>query len=156
MAANCDYVFFPWWPKDGDDWLHHEDTELARRLIPGKRVFIRTRSSGPFDIYTYGEESFRARPVLSYEIDGDGFRVGDHVEVYFRMGTRSLISEIAEMQYSTYCHRIIYRLRSRDLLSEQCYFASDFKRLVPATLPDPDRSIQIAPPTDISSYRLQD
>lgn len=154
MAAEFDYVFFPWWPEDGDEWLRPDGVDVARRLIPGRRVFLRSRESDEWTRYAYGDESFFAKPALSIIVKGEGIRVGDFVEVCFRLGAQSLIAEVREMQYSLYHDCIEYRLKNRDLLLERRFTSAEFRRLDPAHLPDPDPEVLIAPPSDPATYRL--
>ena len=78
------YGVFPWWPQDGNDWLHPEDVAIARRLIPSRRVFRRDGESGPFVILHYGATKLRVLPSLWQEVSFEGFDMGDWVEVVSR------------------------------------------------------------------------
>ena len=57
MKVDPKYGYYPWWPEDGNDWVHPEDVELARQMIPSPRVFRRDGEQGPFVILHYGDRS---------------------------------------------------------------------------------------------------
>ena len=38
LKTDPKYGHYPWWPEDGDQWVHPEDIELARSMIPSPRV----------------------------------------------------------------------------------------------------------------------
>ena len=81
MKTDPKYGYYPWWPEDGDAWLHPEDVELGRSLIPSYRIFRRDGSEGPFGWLHYGEVRLRVKPTLWKEVSPEGFEIGDWVEV---------------------------------------------------------------------------
>ena len=75
------------WPEDGEDWIHPNDLEVARSLIPSKRVFRKEDCFDPilknlgYVEYSYGDRSFRGLPTLWYEVSSNGYELGDSVEL---------------------------------------------------------------------------
>ncbi|MEQ8837344.1 MAG: hypothetical protein RID07_11120, partial [Lacipirellulaceae bacterium] len=67
------YGYYPWWPEDGNAWLHPEEVELARSLIPSNRVFRREQKPGEFDLLVYGNHTLRVRHVLWKEVQSEGY-----------------------------------------------------------------------------------
>jgi hypothetical protein len=156
---NLDYVTFPWWPEDGCDWIQLEDVEIAKRLVPGKRVFSHVQTDTPFQLYEYGDESFRALPRLQKRVKGDGLLVGDRVEIRSRLGRRRpIIATICDMFWDDYNDRIEYRIRYRDLRSAANYGSEEFERLIPPVLPPAEIEITVPLPADDSAddfvYRI--
>jgi hypothetical protein len=84
LKTDPKYGFYPWWPEDGDDWLHPEDVAAARELIPSPRVFRRDGQAGPFLVLHYGDVRLRVKHTLWQEVPGEGFEIGDWVEVLSR------------------------------------------------------------------------
>ena len=41
LKTDPKYGYFPWWPQDGNDWLHPDDVAIARSMIPSNRMFRR-------------------------------------------------------------------------------------------------------------------
>lgn len=144
---NLDYVTFPWWPEDGCDWIQAEDIATAKRLVPGNRVFLHTPLETDFQLYEYGDESFRALPRLQKRVKGDGLLVGDRVEIRSRLGRRRpIIATICDMFWDDYNDRIEYRIRYRDLKSAANYASEEFERLIPPVLPPAEVEITIPLP----------
>ena len=84
MKTDPKYGCYPWWPEDGDDWLHPEDVATAREMIPSPRVFRRDGEHGPFVVLYYGDVRLRVRRTLWQVVAWEGFEVGDWVEVLSR------------------------------------------------------------------------
>ena len=145
-----EYVTFPRWPIDGVDWLHPDDIDAARELIPGNRVLLRLRlPDAVSDAFQYGDLSFRAKPALQFGVRGDGLIVGDRVEVRSRMGRRrAIIGTICQMFWSEARKCVEYHIRHRELESEASYVADDFVRLIPPYLPHPEPFINIEPKSE--------
>lgn len=78
------YGYYPWWPEDGDGWLHPEDVEQARQMIPSLRIFRRDGGRGPYVVLHYGQIRLRVKRTLWQEIDAVAFEMGDWVEVRSR------------------------------------------------------------------------
>jgi hypothetical protein len=119
---------YPWWPEDGDAWLHPDDVRLARRLIPSTRVFRDLGRDGAFQVLSYGKLRLRVRPTLRQAVHGDGFELGDRVEVCSHLGkNRPIVATISEMRWSARYRLIHYRLRSRNMTLARRYTAEDLR-----------------------------
>jgi hypothetical protein len=130
MRAEPEYRVYPRWPEDGEAWIHPEDVRLARRLIPGTRVFRYRGREGSYLILTYGKHRLRVKPTLRQAIPGDGFDLGDCVEVCSKMGkNRPLVATIGDMRWSARYGMIQYRLRSRNMMLARRYTADDLRPL---------------------------
>ena len=81
LKTDPKHGYYPWWPEDGDDWVHPEDVERARALIPSPRIWRRDGESGDYLLLYYGDERLRVRRTLWREAPFEGFEVGDQVEV---------------------------------------------------------------------------
>lgn len=84
LKTDPKYGHFPWWPEDGDGWVHPEDVALAREMIPSERVFCRDGEAGAFAVMHYGDVRLRVRPTLWQLVDPPKFAIGDWVEVLAR------------------------------------------------------------------------
>lgn len=89
------------WPEDGLEAIHPEDRGIAEGLIPSNRVFRRTAFDGVYYTVEYGEASFRIKPSLWLQVQDEGLRIGDQVEVPSRMmQAEPMIAVIIDMRYS--------------------------------------------------------
>jgi len=86
ISVNGDprYGYYPWWPENGNDWVHPEDVELARQRIPSMRIYRRDGEIGDFMVLHYGDERLRVLRTLWQEVTSEGFEIGDWVEVLSR------------------------------------------------------------------------
>jgi len=145
MRTQPDYGIYPWWPEDGDEWIHPEDVELARQIIPGGRVFHRLGERGQYLVIGYGEQQLRVKPTLWQPLEGEGFEMGDRVEVMSRGGLNTPgIGKITEMRYDRSDRTIHYEVRSGErILAHECT-ADDIRHLeheIPtAKLPDAENA----------------
>lgn len=131
------YGYFPWWPQDGDEWLHPEDIRLARRLIPSPRVFRREDRPGGWAVLRYGGWTLRVRPTLWQEVAGEGYEIGDWVEVLSRCGQQTpRTGVIREMLWDSRARALAYQLEEAGTPIPTRYHAGDFR---PVELPDAER-----------------
>ncbi len=72
------------WPTDDEGWIHPEDVELVRGLIPSRRVFCRTAWDGEYYQLHYGDVSFRVRPSMWIRVPDVDLEVGQQVELLSR------------------------------------------------------------------------
>lgn len=84
LKTDPKYGYYPWWPENGDDWVHPEDVDLARQIIPSPRVFRRDGQSGDFVVLHYGRTRLRVRRTLWQETPPAQYEIGDLVEVLSR------------------------------------------------------------------------
>jgi len=128
MRSEPAYRVYPWWPENGDSWVHPDDVRLARRLIPSTRVFRRAGREGDYLVLSYGKWRLRVKPTLRQAIPGDGFNLGDRVEVCSRMGkNRAMVATIGGMYWNARYRAIEYRLRRRDMTLARRYTAEDLR-----------------------------
>lgn len=140
MKIEPRYGYYPWWPEDGDDWLHPEDVELARELIPSTRVFRREGEHGSFVVLYYGDLRLRVKRTLWQEVSGEGYEIGDWVEVLSR-GKRNTprTGVIREMTYHPTERRMQFRITENDKPIPNDYFAEDLRPVEPTQLKLEDR-----------------
>ena len=111
MKLDPRYGYYPWWPQDGEDWVHPEDVAIARRMIPSQRIWRHDGDAGPFIILHYGDVRIRVRPTLWKEVRGEGLEVGDWVEVLSRMGKNKYrIGRIREVVWDDHTRAIHYQV----------------------------------------------
>ena len=111
MKDPYDYGIYPWWPKDGLDQFHPDDVEQASDLIPSDRIFRREGTEGPYIVLQYGHLRVRLKPGLFQPIRGEGFDLGDDVEVLSRSGKNDpSIGTIREMRWHAATREIHYYL----------------------------------------------
>ena len=144
LKTDPKYGYFPWWPQDGDDWLHPDDVVAARSMIPGGRIYRRDGGSGPYLVLHYGEIRLRVRRTLWCEVEPEGFDVGDWVEILSR-GLRNTprTGTIREMLWDDQERAIRYQITENDVPIENRYEASDLRHVDPTDplkLPDANRS----------------
>ena len=132
LKTDPKYGVYPWWPVNGDGWLHPEDVATARQMIPSYRVFRRDGRSGSFGVLHYGPIRLRVRPTLWLEVRPEGFEIGDWVEVKSRgMKNTPWTGRIREMRFDPWSKRIQYQLRVRDMPIETRYHAEDLLPIEP-------------------------
>ena len=135
MKIEPRYGYYPWWPEDGDQWLHPEDVQLARELIPSNRIFRREGESGPFVCLFYGELRIRVKRTLWQEVDNEGYELGDWVEVLSR-GQRNTprTGVICEIRWEPKERRLQYRIMENDKLIPNDYFSDDIRPVEPTQI----------------------
>lgn len=141
------YGHFPWWPEDGDDWLHPEDVALARRSIPSPRIWRREGDQADFALLQYGDLRLRVRPRLWQETPKPAFEIGDLVEVLPRgMHNDPTTGHIREVLWDDHTQQIHFQIKTASRLVETHYTADDLK-LVDRTKPE-DPPCIVAPTDD--------
>ncbi len=132
MRTDPKYGYYPWWPENGNDWLHPEDVELARQLIPSPRVFRRDGEQGPFVILHYGDLRLRVKRTLWQEVASEGFEIGDWVEILSR-GHRNTprTGVIREMHYSAKDRCLMYQILENDQPIPEQYSVTDLRHVEP-------------------------
>jgi len=142
------YGYFPWWPEDGDDWVHPEDVGVARRLIPSPRVFRRIESANDWSVLEYGPWRVRVRPTLWEEIAWEGYCLGDWVEVLSQGGQQTFrTGTIREMLWDTRRRGLVYQIEQAGTPIPNRYAASDLR---PVELPDERRRGELHRPEELS------
>jgi hypothetical protein len=132
IKTNPKYGHYPWWPEDGDDWLHPEDVALARSVIPSGRIFRRDGEAGPFVMLHYGDVQLRVKRTLWHEVAYEGFDIGDWVEVLSKgMQNTPRTGVISEMEWDARERAIRYRIREVDTVIPTWYAADDLRPVEP-------------------------
>ena len=132
LKTDPKYGYFPWWPEDGDDWVHPEDVAIARSLIPSGRIFRRDGDRGDFVVMYYGEIRLRVRPKLWQEVEPEGFELGDWVEV-LSLGMRNepRTGVIRDVMWDTDARGIRYFIRENELPIAEHYAADELRHVKP-------------------------
>ena len=133
LKTDPKYGYFPWWPEDGNDWLHPDDVAKARRMIPSGSVFRREGASGEFHLLHYGEVTLRARPALWQEVRPEGFEIGDWVEVLTRgMRNEARTGRIREIRWDEQVEAIRYQISENGQPIADGYGYNDLRHLEPS------------------------
>ena len=132
LKTDPKYGHYPWWPEDGDDWVHPDDVARARAMIPSERVFRRDGSEGDYLLLHYGEVTLRVRRTLWQEVEPEGFEIGDWVEVRTRgMHNEPRTGTIAEMLWDQHAGELRYQIVENDRLIETRYSREDLRHVEP-------------------------
>jgi hypothetical protein len=132
LKTDLKYGYFPWWPEDGNDWLHPDDVSQARSIIPSGRVFRRNGTDGEYMLLHYGDITLRVRPTLWQEITHEGFELGDWVEVLSRgMLNEPRTGVIREMLWDERERSIRYQIWESEKPIEHLYSREDLQRVEP-------------------------
>jgi hypothetical protein len=132
LKTEPKYGYFPWWPEDGDAWVHPEDVAAARAMIPSSRVFCRNGSVGDFLLLHYGEKTLRVRRTLWHEVEFDGLEIGDWVEVRSRgMLNEPRTGVIRELLWDEREGAMRYQISENGQPIEQLYEREDLQRVEP-------------------------
>ena len=135
MKTDPKYGYYPWWPEDGNDWLHPEDVELARQLIPSLRVFRREGEQGPFVVLRYGDVRLRVQRTLWQEVQPEGIEMGDWVEVLSR-GYRNTprTGVIREIVWDDALRGLRYQISENGTPIARFYSAEDLRHVEPTDM----------------------
>lgn len=132
LKTDPKYGHYPWWPEDGDGWVHPEDVAAARALIPSGRIFRRDGSAGGYLLMHYGEVTLRVRPTLWQEVEPEGFEIGDWVEVRSRgLANEPRTGTIAEIAWDDNAGEIRYQIVENGQRIETLYARDDLKHVDP-------------------------
>jgi hypothetical protein len=130
LKSDPKYGYFPWWPEDGDAWVHPDDVAAARGMIPSHRVFCRDGSEGEFLLLRYGEARLCVRRTLWQEVELEGFSIGDWVEVHSRgMLNEPRTGVIREMLWDERARAMRYQISENGQPIEQLYAREDLQRV---------------------------
>lgn len=140
LKTDPKYGYFPWWPEDGDDWVHPDDVALARSMIPSPRVWRRdgTVPASPEDyvVMHYGDVQIRARRTLWRELRPEGFDIGDHVEVRTKgMTNEHLVGHVRDVHWDEHAGALCYYLIAADGRPVDRHFTAGDLKHVEVTSP---------------------
>ena len=106
------YGVYLWWPEEGEAWIHPDDVNTCKEMIPGNRVFRREDYDSDYSLLLYADQFIRVKPTMWLEIEEDGFEVNDQIEVRSQMGKHEpKIGVITEMRWERIRQKIIYEVR---------------------------------------------
>lgn len=132
LKTDPKWGYFPWWPEDGDAWVHPDDVSLARAMIPSQRVFRREGTTGEYVVMHYGDVRLRVRPTLWQEVPHEGFDLGDWVEVLSRgMRNEPRVGVIREMLWDERAGAMRYQIADAGQPIEHFYAREDLRRVEP-------------------------
>lgn len=132
LKTDPKYGIYPWWPEDGNAWLHPDDVHAARRMIPSERVFCRDGSEGEYIVLHYGDVRLRVRRTLWLEVPWEGYNVGDWVEVMARGSKNEFrTGRIREMLWNAHAGVIHYQIEQAGSKVETLYTADDLRPVEP-------------------------
>ncbi len=134
LKTDPKFGYFPWWPEDGDDWVHPDDVAAARHMIPSGRVFRRDGAEGDYVVLHYGATRLRVRRTLWQEVEPEGLEIGDWVEVLTRgMRNEPRTGTIREMLWDDRRERMRYQILENGQPIEQLYTRDDLQKVDPVT-----------------------
>jgi hypothetical protein len=132
LKTDPKYGYFPWWPEDGDEWVHPEDVAAARAMIPSGRVFRRDGGDGDYVLMHYGAVTLRVRRTLWVEVELEGFEIGEWVEVLSRgMLNEPRTGVIREMLWDERSRAMRYQISENAQSVEQLYAREDLRHVEP-------------------------
>lgn len=135
LKSDPKYGYFPWWPEDGDGWVHPEDVAVARSMIPSNRVFRRDGTSRDYVVMHYGELRLRVLRTLWQEVELEGLELGDWVEVVSRgMLNEPRVGVIREMLWDDRSGALRYQITEGGQPVEQLYAREDLRPVDPPRL----------------------
>jgi len=130
LKTDPKFGYFPWWPEDGDDWVHPEDVSIARSMIPSGRIFRRDGTQGDYVLMHYGEVTLRVCRTLWQEVEPEGFELGDWVEVLSRgMLNEPRTGVIREVLWDDHDRAIRYQISENGNPIAQLYGREDLKHV---------------------------
>ena len=155
LKTDPKYGFYPWWPQDGDDWVHPEDVELARSVIPSPRIWRREGQTGDFLVLSYGDLKLRVRRTLWREAPHEGFDVGDLVEVLpHGMKNEPCTGEVRDVHWDDHECGVRYLVEAADgTMLERPLEARDLKQV---EAPSPREQARMEPSGEESDLEVED
>lgn len=147
LKVDPKYGYYPWWPEDGDGWVHPEDVATARSMIPSPRIWRRDGERGEYIVLHYGDTAIRVKRSLWREAPYEGIDLGDWVEVRARgMTNEPHVGQVRAVHFDEHAGVVRYWLRLADGTPlERSYEAHDFKPVEPPVIRE---EIRREPPSD--------
>lgn len=134
LKTDPKYGCFPWWPEDGNDWVHPDDVAKARAMIPSGRVFRRDGEEGDYLLMHYGDTTLRVRRTLWQEVEPEGFEIGDWVEVLGRgMRNEPRTGIIRDVLWDARSDQLYYLILENDVPINEQYTRDDLEHVEPTS-----------------------
>lgn len=156
LKTDPKYGYYPWWPENGNEWVHPEDVELARSTIPSPRVWRRDGQHGDFVRLTYGNLALRVRRTLWRELRWEGFDLGDLVEIRTRgMTNEHRTGVISEMHWDDHAGCIKYQVHEphEEIENPTAYTTDDLKHV---DVTDGRPQVRVEAPDDVEGYEVEE
>lgn len=156
LKTGPKYGYYPWWPENGDHWVHPEDVAAARSHIPSPRVFRREQvadaAESKYLQLRYGELRIRVVPTLWREVPWEHFDIGDMVEVRTQgMENEHRTGVIREMVWDDHAGQLKYEIDEADFPAGKQFTSDDLKHV---EQPD-DREESKVEPETTDAYELE-
>jgi hypothetical protein len=155
LKTDPKYGHYPWWPQDGDDWVHPEDVALARAMIPSPRVWRREGEQGEYVVLQYGDVRLRVKRTLWVETPHEGYDIGDWVEVRPRGMTNDPVTgQVRELHWDAHAGVLRYYLTVGD--GAHLDKALEGHDLKPVEPPKAEAESRIEPSGEYDDVELQE
>lgn len=148
LKTDPKYGHYPWWPEDGDSWVHPEDVATARSMIPSPRVWRRDGREGDFVVMRYGATSIRVRRTLWVETPHEGLEIGDLVEVIPEgIHSHAETGRVRDVHWDAHAGGLRYLLQHADGAPiDHAFGAQELKHV---ERPQPREEARIEPSDDV-------
>lgn len=143
LKTDPKHGHYPWWPEEGNAWIHPEDVALARTLIPSPRIWRREGNEDSYIVIHYGELRLRLHRALWLEVEHEGFDLGNHIEILpHGMKNDAQVGTIREMHWEPHEGRIEYQILTADQTLLETWFHREDMKHVEAPLREPEFRIE--------------
>lgn len=123
-----DWGVYLYWPEDGEACIHPEDVEVAKQLIPSRRVLLRNKWDGEFYWLEYGDRCIRVRPTMWVAVPAIDLHVNQQVEVLSHHGENDPgVFRIHEILFAVEQGKIEYFIKRGDLPLERSFDRADLR-----------------------------
>ena len=128
--ALPDWGVYMRWPSDDEEWIHPQDLDVVRQLVPSRRVFRRAAWDGEFYLLHYGDLSFRVRPSMWVRVPDIDLEVGQQVELLSRHQKNDPgIYRIAGIFFVPTTGEVEYALQNDELTLKRKFCRTDLQPL---------------------------
>lgn len=122
-TTDGQWGLYPWFEEHGPQWIHPDDLDAIRSLVPYGKVFRRCGNSGERIILSYGDQQFRVAAALFRPVPPLLYDIGDRV--FFESQGRRREGTIAEISWHFRESGPFFQLRSDGKLLSKRYWRED-------------------------------
>ena len=123
-----DWGVYLHWPEGGEACIHADDVEMAKQLIPSRRVLLRKKWDGEFYWLEYGELRIRVRPSMWVSVPNIDLHINQQIEVLSHHGENDAgVFRIHEILYSAEEAKVEYFLKRGEMPLERGFDRSDLR-----------------------------